>query len=137
MNDRNRYEYASRPTRMKTYLIVGGALLTGDEARIAEAVGGVWWRHGRIITGDDHGVNAEVARLAALQGVPCQIVTLNRRPANGFGGEHYLRLIVNARLPYRERLRLRDQFMVQLADYVVMIASTAPALRRDDLHQLF
>lgn len=106
--------------RSKRFLILGDAL-TGDAAdHIETRIGQIEYRHGIVLTADDHGVCAEVIRQAADRRVPCQIVGVCNRPAYG-SRTNYLRLIVDARLPRDERNRLRDQFLVQMADYVITI----------------
>lgn len=109
----------------RKYLILGGALT--NDVTVADIVdwliGSAWWRHGALLTGDDHGICAEVARRARLtepEGIPCQIVGLGKRPSNGAPG-NYTRLVVDSALPRTERLRLRDQYAVQLADYVITV----------------
>jgi hypothetical protein len=102
----------------KTYLIIGSAL--HDVDIIQQQVAQIWWRHGVILTADDHGVCAEVAYCAEEHEVACRVVGLGTRPTNGCT-RGYLRVIVDSRLPRAERRRLRDQFLVQLADYVITI----------------
>lgn len=103
----------------RRYLVLGGALTDDLAPLVAATVAQVWWRHGALLTSDDHGICAEVARCALIDGVPCQVAGVNRKPTNGARG--YLRLLVDDRLPRATRLTLRDQFLVQMADYVIII----------------
>jgi hypothetical protein len=86
--------------------------------RVEFQVGQCWYKHQRVVTTDDHGINAEVARQCALHGVDCTIIGTGARAANGARGT-YIRVLVEKGITRAERIARRDAFALNMADRVV------------------
>lgn len=111
---------------MKTWkpvvnLIVGTDQPTLEQIeRVQFVVAQSWWKHQRIVTTDDHGINAEVARQCLLQCVDCTIIGTGPRPANGADGK-YVRVLVEKGIARIERKARRDAFALGMADRVITL----------------
>ncbi len=102
-------------------LIVGTACPTLEQLeRVQFVVGQSWWKHQHVVTTDDHGINAEVARQCMLQNVSCTIVGTSVRPKNGAPGI-YVRVIVEKGIARAEMKARRDAFALALADRVITL----------------
>lgn len=102
-------------------LIVGTDNPTFDQLeRVQFVVAQSWWKHQQIVTTDEHGINAEIARQCMLQGVHCTIVGTSARPKNGAPGI-YVRVIVEKGIARAEMKARRDTFALKLADRVITL----------------